>query len=169
MDYLELKNKLLEMTKLGVNFSIEGNGLAVAGQLANLSQQDRHFLKDNKKAIVDYLKTLNVADTPSIPQRDSELPIPLSFGQSRLWFIEQVDQETAQYSMPIVLKVEGHFDIEVANQAISKIIERHQILRTCYAEEAGEAIQIIKDSFEFRFEQTSVTATEPEETKNANL
>jgi len=146
----------MAFTQRGVKLAIEGSSLVVEGQLKMLTDDDRQFLKQNKDSIIEYLKTLNVVKVSLIPKYDNNNSIPLSYAQKRLWFIEQVDQETAQYSMPIVLRVDGAFDTEIANKAINKIIERHHILRTCYKDDDGEAKQVIRENFHFEFKQLSV-------------
>jgi amino acid adenylation domain-containing protein/non-ribosomal peptide synthase protein (TIGR01720 family) len=63
---------------------------------------------------------------------------PLSYAQQRLWFIEQFDQGTAAYQIPILLKLGGTdkpANNEAAEEALRAVIDRHQVLRTCIGED----------------------------------
>ena len=75
--------------------------------------------------------------------RDSQ-PLALSFAQQRLWFIDQLTQGSAQYNMPIPLRLEGELRVDALHAAFSEIVRRHEVLRTIYATSAtGEASQRI--------------------------
>jgi hypothetical protein len=68
----------------------------------------------------------------------------LSFAQQRLWFIDQLAQGSAQYNMPIALRLEGDLQADALHAAFSEIVRRHEVLRTIYATSAtGEASQRI--------------------------
>ncbi|WP_426090249.1 condensation domain-containing protein, partial [Janthinobacterium sp. PSPC1-1] len=60
-----------------------------------------------------------------IPVRERSTPhLPLSFAQQRLWFLDQLEQGSAHYNMPAALRVTGHFDVALAQQAFARIIAR---------------------------------------------
>ncbi|MCO7226824.1 non-ribosomal peptide synthetase, partial [Pleionea sp. CnH1-48] len=50
--------------------------------------------------------------------RDEERDFVCSFAQQRLWFIDQLEGGSPEYNMPIALRVEGSFDVEIAEQAL---------------------------------------------------
>ena len=54
----------------------------------------------------------------------------LSFAQERLWFIEQFEQGTNAYHIPMVFKISQSADIETLEKSFKSIIERHEVLRT---------------------------------------
>uniref|UniRef100_UPI003D11C779 condensation domain-containing protein n=1 Tax=Gynuella sp. TaxID=2969146 RepID=UPI003D11C779 len=59
-------------------------------------------------------------------------PIPLSYAQQRLWFIDQLSGGSAHYNIPGALRVQGRFDDQVAEQALQRIVDRHEPLRTVF-------------------------------------
>lgn len=75
---------------------------------------------------------------------------PLSFSQQRLWFIDQFERGSAHYNMCSALKVNGKFDVLVAEQAITQLIERHEILRTVYRSGNGGPVQVILKDKRFK-------------------
>jgi amino acid adenylation domain-containing protein len=72
------------------------------------------------------------------PQR-----LSLSYAQQRLWFIDQLENGgSGQYNMPLAFEICGLFDITAAQQAISNIIVRHEVLHTVYREDQEGAYQL---------------------------
>ncbi|HEX2091228.1 MAG TPA: condensation domain-containing protein, partial [Longimicrobiaceae bacterium] len=70
-------------------------------------------------------------------------PLPLSFAQQRLWFVEQLDPGNPTYNMPFPLRLRGALDTGALERALSEIVRRHEVLRTVFGEVDGEAVQII--------------------------
>lgn len=63
---------------------------------------------------------------------DKTKPLPLSFSQQRMWFIEQMGEQNSQYNMPLVFQLEGQLDKSALQASFNLIVERHDILRTIY-------------------------------------
>lgn len=80
-------------------------------------------------------------------------PIPLSSAQQRLWFIDQMIDGNTQYNNLMPLKVEGRFDVDVAEQALLSIVERHEILRTRYIQYDSTPMQVVSDKVSFRIQR----------------
>ena len=79
---------------------------------------------------------------PIVPARRSD-QAPLSFAQSRLWFLHKIDPDLTAYNMPAAYRVRGPFKISLFERALEKIIQRHEILRSAIVEVAGEPVQQI--------------------------
>ncbi|WP_272002971.1 amino acid adenylation domain-containing protein [Nannocystis radixulma] len=80
----------------------------------------------------------DVALTP-VPR---DRPLPLSFGQERLWFLDQLEGSSAAYNMPAALRLTGALDGGALERALQEIVERHEILRTRFVHEGGEPRQV---------------------------
>jgi len=85
---------------------------------------------------------------PEQTQRPALVPqahdgfVPLSFAQQRLWFIHQLQGgESANYNMPLALRVSGEFDVACAERSLRAIIIRHEVLRSRIVLREGEAWQ----------------------------
>ena len=110
-------------------------------------------LRDNKKLIFDFLSTddlrLTIINNNNHRinsfNRDVVKPIPLSFSQERLWFIDQLEG-SVQYHIPTVLRLNGDLDKKALEQTLQTIINRHEVLRTVILEEYGHGYQHIKGS-----------------------
>lgn len=70
---------------------------------------------------------------------------PLSFAQQRLWFIDQLNNGSAEYNMPMALKFGGEIDVEAIRFSLNTLLNRHEILRTTYHIVGGEPRQKIND------------------------
>ncbi len=73
--------------------------------------------------------------------RDPARPLPLSFAQQRLWFIEQLEPGNPAYNVPSVLRLRGTLDVRALERALGELVRRHEALRTVFAEHGGEAVQ----------------------------
>ncbi|MCG6577329.1 amino acid adenylation domain-containing protein, partial [Pseudomonas sp. AF32] len=79
-----------------------------------------------------------------IPVAARQAPLPLSFAQQRLWFIAHLDaQASAAYHMAGGLRLRGDLDEAALRAALSRIVERHEALRTRFVAEGGEPCQVI--------------------------
>ncbi|KKD61765.1 hypothetical protein RN22_03865 [Grimontia sp. AD028] len=74
--------------------------------------------------------------TQAIPVIDTE-HAPLSFAQERLLFIERLEQGTDAYHLPTLLALAPSVDVSVLSDAITHVVERHQILRTVISTDAA--------------------------------
>jgi amino acid adenylation domain-containing protein len=65
-----------------------------------------------------------------IPRRNCCGPIPLSLEQQRLWFFQQLEPQSALYTMPIASRLRGELNSKALQQAIDLVVTRHEALRT---------------------------------------
>ncbi len=74
---------------------------------------------------------------------DERYVFPASFAQSRLWFLHQLDPDSAAYSMIAPFRVTGPLDIGVLERTLNAIVIRHESLRTTFAPADGDPVQLI--------------------------
>uniref|UniRef100_UPI00286A4BCE amino acid adenylation domain-containing protein n=1 Tax=Chamaesiphon sp. OTE_75_metabat_556 TaxID=2964692 RepID=UPI00286A4BCE len=87
--------------------------------------------------------TTNVILPPIAPQPEHE-PKTLSFAQSRLWFLAQLEDAgtSATYNMPIAFELNGNLNIAALRSSFDYLIDRHAILRTYFPAVDG-AVQVV--------------------------
>ncbi|MET0454997.1 MAG: amino acid adenylation domain-containing protein, partial [Mycobacterium sp.] len=86
--------------------------------------------------------------------------IPLSFAQSRLWFIEQMQGPSAVYNMASALRLAGELDADVLGAALADVVARHESLRTLFVAPDGVPQQLIipAERAEFGWEVVDASA-----------
>ncbi|MCY1020604.1 non-ribosomal peptide synthase/polyketide synthase [Pyxidicoccus sp. MSG2] len=80
---------------------------------------------------------------PALERASREQPLPLSFAQQRLWFLEQLEPGRSTYNMPAAIRVEGPLDVSALERSLAELVRRHEVLRTTYRTQGSEAHQVI--------------------------
>ena len=76
--------------------------------------------------------------------------LPLSFAQQRMWFIYQMDQQNSAYNEALTIRLTGRLNIDILEQTINAIIQRHESLRTTFPMVEGNPIQKIAPSLKIK-------------------
>ena len=77
---------------------------------------------------------------------ERDVPLPMSYGQRRLWLLDQLERGSSHYNMPAALKLTGKLDVEACKKAFNTILVRHESLRTTFnATGNAEPVQHIRD------------------------
>ena len=113
-------------------------------RFVNLSPRQREFvLKKLREQGLSSEKDARLQAPPIVPvPRDGE-GLPLSFAQQRLWFLNQLEPESAAYNVYGAMRLSGQLDVPVLEQAFNKIVRRHEALRTTFVMVDGQARQVI--------------------------
>ncbi|VXD10550.1 Non-ribosomal peptide synthase, involved in Hassallidin biosynthesis [Planktothrix serta PCC 8927] len=82
--------------------------------------------------------------------------LPLSLAQRQIWFNEILSPGNIAYNIPIALKLVGDLHQEALKQSFHQIIYRHEVLRTTFAIEDGEPVQLIHPEGGFELEEKSL-------------
>jgi amino acid adenylation domain-containing protein/FkbM family methyltransferase len=106
-------------------------------QLANFKQEIINLLQKTHSDFSFHLQ-------PITPVPRNEQPFPSSFAQERLWFFDQLEEKSATYNVPKAVRMTGDLNVSALKQAIAKIIDRHEVLRTHFPSVDGKPIQVIE-------------------------
>jgi len=72
---------------------------------------------------------------------------PATFGQRRLWFLQQLHPGDVSYLIPWSIRISGMLDIRALDQTLNEIVRRHEVLRTTYSmRDNGEVVQVVRES-----------------------
>ncbi|NEQ95205.1 MAG: amino acid adenylation domain-containing protein [Cyanothece sp. SIO2G6] len=78
-----------------------------------------------------------------ITRCDRHQPLPLSFAQERLWFLEQLYPDSAVYNQTVAVRLTGNLHLDPLHHSLQTIVDRHEILRTTFILHQGQPIQQI--------------------------
>ncbi|TPG85648.1 amino acid adenylation domain-containing protein [Brevibacillus laterosporus] len=84
-----------------------------------------------------------------IPKAAEQEYYPLSRAQKRLFILHQLNKEDVSYNMPSVVTVEGALDTDRLENALQRLVERHEVFRTTFDIVNGEPVQKVKQHGEF--------------------
>ncbi|MFD3531004.1 amino acid adenylation domain-containing protein [Streptomyces sp. NPDC058664] len=71
-------------------------------------------------------------------------PLPASYGQERLWFLDQLEGDTGAYNSPTVVRMRGPLDTDALAATLDELVARHEVLRTRLVMDDGRVGQIVE-------------------------
>ncbi len=171
--------KVLKRDRVGVHdnfFELGGHSLLATQLVARLRQMLRIelslralFAAPTVAGLAQVVQQPPMADeglaetavTPTIPPRAQEdQPLPLSFAQQRLWFLDALTPGSSLFNTPLALRLTGRLDETALTQACHALVQRHESLRTTFTAVAGTPQQIIHDKWPVTLNKMSVSADE---------
>ncbi len=72
-------------------------------------------------------------------------PLPLSFSQQRLWFLDQFEPGTPAFNLVSSVRLIGVLDQAALRRTLDEVVRRHEVLRTTFAARNGQPFQIIQE------------------------
>jgi amino acid adenylation domain-containing protein/thioester reductase-like protein len=98
-----------------------------------------------------------VASYPPLTRRERPDPLPLSYAQSRLWFVQEFAPDNPAYNVPNAVLFDAPANIEALLRALLWLTRRHESLRTRFPSIGGEPRQEILEDFNPPFEIEDLT------------
>ncbi|HXM58364.1 MAG TPA: condensation domain-containing protein, partial [Candidatus Dormibacteraeota bacterium] len=83
------------------------------------------------------------AAAEEIPRAPRDRPLPLTYGQEQLWFLDRLNPGSPLYNIPTDLHLRGPLDVDALRAALRTLAERHEILRTSIRERDGEPGMVV--------------------------
>ncbi|HKY27538.1 MAG TPA: amino acid adenylation domain-containing protein [Pyrinomonadaceae bacterium] len=153
--------EVLKLDRVGINdnfFDLGGHSLLATqaiGRIRNSLQIDvplrALFEAPTIAGLFEKLHTLTATAggdglTSGVIPVSRNTPLPLSFAQQRLWFLNELEGDSAFYNVPWAVQLRGELNVDALRKALDTIISRHETLRTRFGVEAGQPFQIISDN-----------------------
>ncbi|HSK78149.1 MAG TPA: amino acid adenylation domain-containing protein, partial [Thermoanaerobaculia bacterium] len=79
----------------------------------------------------------------AIPRAPRGGPLPLSFAQERLWFLERLGSGGAAYHIPAAVRLRGPLDAAALERTLGALVQRHEALRATFGEQDGRPVQTV--------------------------
>jgi amino acid adenylation domain-containing protein len=160
-DIERIWKELLGLERIGRKlsfFEIGGNSLKAIQLISKIYKKYHVLVKINEIFTYSSIEQLTAhiqqslepvaAEIPSLPEKQG---YELSHGQKRFWAINQAETNKSSYNVPAAFEITGTLDIQILSQAIGRLVERHEILRTRFTTIDGEPVQQIIPFKEGRF------------------
>lgn len=91
-----------------------------------------------------------------IPVLAREGPLPVSYGQQRLWFLDQLEPGSPLYNNFAAVRLSGPLQTEALERSLAEIGRRHETLRTTFQELDGKPVQVITPQGAVSIEQVDL-------------
>jgi amino acid adenylation domain-containing protein len=82
---------------------------------------------------------------------------PLSYNQRRLWFMKQMEPDSAAYHIPAVLRFRGVLDVSALETALNALIARQESLRTRFVAPDGSPRCLIEPHAEIELAKVDLS------------
>nr|AEU11003.1 NpnC [Nostoc sp. 152] len=128
-----LATQLISRIRTSLKVELPLRSLFAAPTIAELSQNIQQLQQQD----------LELSAPPILPRVDNA-EIASSYSQQRLWFLDQLQPNSAFYNIPGALRLSGTLEIAALEQSFHEIIQRHQALRTNFITVDGQATPIIQ-------------------------
>ena len=83
------------------------------------------------------------APIESIVSLSRSEPLPVSYVQERLWFLDQLEPGSPAYNVPAALRLKGSLDRLALARAFNQVVARHEALRTTLHSRQGALVQVV--------------------------
>jgi len=158
---VELWEKALGFDQVGIHddfFSLGGHSLLAVQLLARIREtfdvalsMDALFGAPTIAEVCEALRRMQGAEpgdataAPAVEKVDRAAAglLPLSFGQQRLWVVEQLNPGTAGHNVTRAPRLYGPLDATVLRRSLLEIARRHEALRTHFESVDGRGVQVV--------------------------
>jgi FkbH-like protein len=165
---LDIWKDIFRVDKMGINidfFKFGGNSLKAVTMVSKIHEtfdvllRLRHIFENTTiKKLSGLVKNSETeAYTPIKPAVPKEY-YSLSPAQQRLYVLQQMDENTTGYNLPIVVGLDGELDRDRVEESFKKMLSRHSSLRTFFVLQDGEPVQKIADTVEFHVQFHDLTS-----------
>jgi hypothetical protein len=104
---------------------------------------------------------------PALVQVEREGPQPVSFAQQRLWFLDQLEPDSALYNVPAAVRLSGALAVGALERSLSELVRRHEALRTRFVARDGEPLQVVGEAEGVELPVTDLSGIADEQEREA--
>ncbi|MBE6048575.1 MAG: amino acid adenylation domain-containing protein, partial [Clostridium sp.] len=152
----EIFMEVLNIKRVGLNdnfFELGGHSIKALSTVnrinkelnSELSVKDL-FILQTVGEISKKIDKVSKHEKVSISKAEEKESYIISPGQKRMLIVNSMDENSTSYNMPFKLKATGEFDVDKFKEAILKVINRHESLRTKFILTEEGARQVINSN-----------------------
>jgi NRPS condensation-like uncharacterized protein/acyl carrier protein len=163
---VEILGEVLRLETVGLHdgfFDLGGDSLLATHLLSRLNHElgveltlRTFFAAPTVAGLAAEIERLRQPDgaplRPSIVsfRQDRGSPPPLTFAQERFWAARQLEARTVASTVPVLVRFEGRLDPACLLRALQEIVDRHEVLRTSFGEDAEGPVQVVHPTIPVR-------------------
>ncbi|WP_016697182.1 non-ribosomal peptide synthetase, partial [Actinoalloteichus spitiensis] len=151
-------------------FALGGDSISTLRAVSRI--QDALNLRLSPRAMFDHPTVRGLArilEQPAeepveerIERVDRSGPLPLSPAQQRLWFLDEFAPGSVEHNTGIGLRLLGELDLSALRAALTRLVERHEILRTTFVTQDGEGTQVVGPAREVVLDEVDLCGASPD-------
>lgn len=163
---------ILGVSRIGIDdnfFELGGHSLKATSLAARVGKDlgmelplKEIFSTPTIRGLAAFLTGAEESALPPIEVAPEQEYYPVSSAQRRIFILEQFEGVGTSYNMPIVLRVEGEINQARLSEVYTRLLARHESLRTSFAFVDGEPVQKIHMTVEAEVEFLDAEGNERE-------
>ena len=168
----DIWKSVLNLEKVGVGdnfFELGGNSLLAMQIVSRMRQLDIDlplnslfdFPTITQLALAIQYRQNVSEPVVAIEPIDRNRTLPLSAAERSLWFFDRLHPQSCVYNIPLTFKLNGTVDLDLLEQSLNRVIQRHEIFRTSFVEVEGQPQKLITPDLQLKLPAIDV-ATETE-------
>lgn len=153
---VDMFKKLLKVEDVGINynfFELGGNSLKATALVSNIYRElnirvplKEVFKTPTIEGISRYIEKSQEITFREIEKVERKEYYKTSSAQKRMYMVQHFDLKSVAYNIPITVELEGIIDTKRIEDAINKLIERHEVLRTSFEIVDRNIVQRVNDN-----------------------
>ncbi len=169
---IQIYAELLGVERVGINdnfFSMGGHSLKAQEVIQRISIElnveiplRELFITPAVKELAEKISRLEKKDYPLIKIKPKKYYYIVSSAHKRLFLLEQISPDIIAYNMPVVMVIEGEFNLQKLKEAFEIMIKRHESLRTRFVLYDGEPMQQVCSKVDLDLEISEMIDKEKE-------
>ncbi len=161
---------LRALRQRGIELRADGDRIVVNAPKGAVTEADGDEIRRRKADLLAFLRMGaegggGVAAFQRIPSAehpvaaDGTIEAPASFGQRRLFYLDQLEPGLAVYNVPVAFYLRGRVDAVALRTALSQIVQRHAVLRTTLALAPSGVVQRVAKEADVELEIVDVPSS----------
>jgi amino acid adenylation domain-containing protein len=145
---------LARLDALGVRVAADGDRLRVSAAPGQLTDEIKASIAQCKAQLLELLAARSSGSAGEFP---------VSFGQRRLWFLDQLEPGNPAYHLGASHRIAVRVDVPAMEAAINDVVRRQGALRTVFRAVDGEPLQVVHPFEPRALPLHDLSALEPEQ------
>ncbi|KZN53060.1 hypothetical protein N474_22255, partial [Pseudoalteromonas luteoviolacea CPMOR-2] len=146
---MKLVNEILKEAEANkITLYVKNGKLAYLSESGGFPEELKSKIAKHKEIIIStlvesaYENEASTNASSAIELADREQLIPLSYGQQRLWLVDQLNNDSREYNLSFTLQLNGLLDLNALQNSLDCLVKKHEILRTTYhIDETGSEVE----------------------------